>query len=213
MLQVVCSQILMRILELVTSEWGAHCYSSSGCCLRFLTIDLYSLFIANISISFLDTGLTPQSLGFGPSFPSVTDTSQYDYNAYPLTYLIQTQQTNDLGYCWGTDIYDPNTDLCVDTAASLKYQTAHFVPIEAQNTDIDSISRTEDATTKNTTAEMEIEAEIETEGSTEWSCLENKVHSLEPESIVNTETQSGQQTPNASEPGLTALDNGKFDTF
>lgn len=143
-------------------------HSAAGCALPSIA-----------SLPFLDTRLSRQTL---PSIPAVTNTSQYDDNEYlsfPLnTHDNQIQQVNDLGLGWGTDLWDSNTDLWADPAASLSHHPnsspqetfQYLTPVQSQSTDMVCFPAN--------VGESIVGMDIKTEVSTEWSYMENTVHPI-----------------------------------
>lgn len=171
------------------------------------------LSIANLPIRFLDTRLSRQTLDLGTSIPAVTNTGQYDDNEYLSFHLNthnnQIQQVNDLGLGWGTDLWNSNTDLWANPAASLSHHPnsspqetfQYLAPVQSQNTDMVCFP----ANVGKSTVEMDVKTEV----STEWSYNENTVHLVESETIINAEMESRPHTPNASESSITSLDSGE----
>lgn len=165
-------------------------------------------------LMFLDTGLSTQTLGpSGPSTPAVLSMSQYDDNGYPSfhpnTHDDQIQQVNDLGFGWGTDLFDSSTDPWANPAASLCHhpdsgpqeRLQYFTPFQSQSTDMTCFP----ANVENSA----VETGVKTGVSTEWTYMKNKAHLAESESITNAEMESRNRSPATSESSNTALDSGQ----
>lgn len=161
-----------------------------------------------------DTGLSAQTLGPGPSTAAVLSRSQHDDNGYLPSHLNthndQIQQVNDCGLGWETDLFGSSTDLWANPAASLSHypnsgpqeMLQYFTPVQSQSTDITCFP----ANVENSAVETGIWAGV----STEWTCMKDIAHLVEPESITNAEMERRHHSPAASESSITALDSGNL---
>ena len=168
--------------------------------------------IANLPFSYPDTGPGVQALDAGLNNPALTDMSQHDDNEYlsfPLNmYNHQIQPENDLGFGWGTDFCDLNTNLWANSISSSsrhansspKERLQCLRPVQDQSIDVTYIS----ANVENSMVETDTKATF----SAEWPYVMDEVQVEKLESVLSPEMEDRYHPQTASGLGTTTLDGG-----